>query len=203
MADEGQARAGTSDTQARIGEAAARLFRRDGYSGTGLKRIAAESAAPFGSIYHFFPGGKEELAEHAIRTSGVAYGQLVMSLLDGHPDPLESLLRAFEAAAADLEDADFADACPIAVVALEVASSNERLRLATADVFTGWVDAATDWFSRWVPDAITARRLAQSLIMLLEGGFLLSRALRDSEPLLAAGRSMVELTQIALAEPDS
>ncbi|WP_455410071.1 TetR/AcrR family transcriptional regulator [Streptomyces hiroshimensis] len=35
------------------------LFRRNGYSGTGLKRIAAEADAPFGSIYHFFPGGKQ------------------------------------------------------------------------------------------------------------------------------------------------
>jgi len=202
MAGVGQARPEGSDTRTRIGDTAASLFRRDGYSGTGLKRIAAESGAPFGSIYHFFPGGKEELAEHAIRTSGVAYGQLVMSLLDSITDPLESLQHAFEAAAADLEGTDYADACPIATVALEVASSNETLRLATADVFTSWVDAATGWFGRWVPEVATARRLAQSMIMLLEGGFLLSRTLRDREPLLTAGRSVVELTRVALAGPD-
>jgi len=196
-----QARPEGSDTRTRISDAAASLFRRDGYSGTGLKRIAADSGAPFGSIYHFFPGGKEELAEHAIRTSGVAYGQLVMSLLDSVADPLESLQHAFEAAAADLEGTDYADACPIATVALEVASSNETLRLATADVFIIWVDAATDWFGRWVAEVATARRLAQSMIMMLEGGFLLSRALRDREPLLTAGRSVVELTRVAFARP--
>jgi AcrR family transcriptional regulator len=201
MANVGQADSGPSDTRIRIREAASSLFRRGGYSGTSLKRIAAESAAPFGSIYHFFPGGKEELAEHAIRTSGVAYGQLVMSLLESVSDPLDALQHAFEVAAADLEDTDYADACPIAAVALEVASSNETLRIATADVFTGWVDASTAWFSRWIPDAATARRLAQTLIMLIEGAFLLSRALRDREPLLAAGRSMVTLTRTALAEP--
>lgn len=188
------------DTRSRIGEAAANLFRREGYAGTGLKRIAAESAAPFGSIYHFFPGGKEELAEHAIRTAGMAYGQLVSALLNSNTDPLVALQTAFEAAAADLEASDYADACPIATVALEVASSNEVLRIAAADVFTDWVDAATDWFDRFVGETATARRLAQSMIMLLEGAFLLSRTLRNREPMITAGRSIVELTTVALGE---
>jgi hypothetical protein len=39
------------------------------------------------------------------------------------------------------------------------------------------------------------------MIMLTESGFLLSRALRDGEPLLAGGRSMVEPTRIALPGP--
>jgi AcrR family transcriptional regulator len=189
-----------TDTRTRIVDAASTLFRRSGYAGTGLKRIAAESEATFGSIYHFFPHGKEELAEHAIRTSGAAYGQLVMALLAGESDPLEALRHAFEVAATDLQDTDYADACPIAAIALEVASSNETLRIATAEVFGNWVDASTAWFGRWIPDPATARRLAQSMIMLLEGAFLLSRAQRDCEPLLAAGRSVIELTRLALAD---
>ena len=165
----------TPDTRTRIIDAASILFRRGGYAGTGLKRIAADSGATFGSIYHFFPGGKEELAAHAIRTSGEAYGQLVMTLLHAVADPLDALQHAFQVAAADLEDADYADACPIAGIALEVASSNQTLRVATAEVFTGWVEASTDWFDRWIQDAPTARQLPQSMIMLLEGAFLLSR----------------------------
>src|SRR5260370_6224314 len=79
------------DTRTRIQEAAAVLFRRHGYSGTGLKRIAAESAAPFGSIYHFFPGGKEQLAEHTIRTSGPTYMQMGLAMLHIVSDPLHYL----------------------------------------------------------------------------------------------------------------
>src|SRR5260370_1791703 len=116
------------DTRTRIQEAAAVLFRRHGYSGTGLKRIAAESAAPFGSIYHFFPGGKEQLAEHTIRTSGPQYMQMVLALLDSVPDPLESLANAFPVAAADPAATDYAVACPIATLARGVASSKEPWR---------------------------------------------------------------------------
>jgi AcrR family transcriptional regulator len=90
------------DTRTRIREAAAMLFRRHGYSATGLKRIAAQSGAPFGSIYHFFPGGKQQLAEDTIRTSGPQYMQMVLALLDSLPDPLESLASAFQVAADDL-----------------------------------------------------------------------------------------------------
>jgi AcrR family transcriptional regulator len=186
------------DTRSRIRAAASALFRRDGYSATGLKRIAAESGAPFGSIYHFFPGGKEQLAEDAVRTSGPEYLRLILVLLDSVPDPLESLANAFRVAAEGLAATDYADACPIATLALEVASSNEPLRIATADVFDGWVSAGTGWFARWSADQDTARWLSHSLIMLLEGAFVLSRARRDPEPLLAAGRSMVALARTAL-----
>ncbi|MFI5829740.1 TetR/AcrR family transcriptional regulator [Streptomyces sp. NPDC051578] len=186
-------------TRARIQGAAAVLFRRLGYSATGLKRIAAEADAPFGSIYHFFPGGKQQLAEDMIRTSGTEYGRMVLALLDSVPDPAESLVRAFEAAADDLAAADYADACPIGTVALEVASSNEVLRIATAEVFEEWIGMATRWFGRWVADPRTAQSLAYSMVVMLEGAFMLSRAARDPEPLRVAGRSMATLLRTALS----
>ncbi|MFJ5806530.1 TetR/AcrR family transcriptional regulator [Streptomyces sp. NPDC093093] len=189
---------GESNTRARIQRAAAVLFRRHGYSATGLKRIAMEADAPFGSIYHFFPGGKQQLAEDMIRVSGTEYGRMVLALLDSVPDPMESLVRAFEAAADDLAAADYADACPIGTVALEVASSNEVLRVATAEIFEEWVGTATQWFGRWVTEPRTAQSLAYSMIMMLEGAFMLSRAARDPEPLRVAGRSMATLLRTAI-----
>ncbi|MFF3431772.1 TetR/AcrR family transcriptional regulator [Streptomyces sp. NPDC002602] len=189
---------GESNTRARIQRAATVLFRRHGYSATGLKRIAMEADAPFGSIYHFFPGGKQQLAEDMIRTSGTEYGRMVLALLDSVPDPMESLVRAFEAAADDLAAADYADACPIGTVALEVANSNEVLRIATAEVFEEWVGTATQWFGRWVTEPRTAQSLAYSMIMMLEGAFMLSRAARDPEPLRVAGRSMAALLRTAI-----
>lgn len=57
-------------TRERILQTGAELFRRQGFAGTGVKQIVAEASAPFGSIYHFFPGGKEQLGEEVIRSSG-------------------------------------------------------------------------------------------------------------------------------------
>ena len=50
-----------------IVNAAVALFRRRGYSGTGLSDIVELSGAPKGSLYHYFPNGKLSIAEAAVR----------------------------------------------------------------------------------------------------------------------------------------
>ena len=47
-----------TDTRERIVVASAELLRRQGYAATGVKQIVAAAQAPFGSIYHFFPGAR-------------------------------------------------------------------------------------------------------------------------------------------------
>src|SRR6202035_4402953 len=130
-----------NDTRDRIIGSTAALFQRHGYTGTGLKEISRQSGAPFGSLYHFFPGGKEELTAEALRWSGAGYQLIVEAVLENAPDLLTGLYDCFVGAADVLVATDFADACPIETVALEVASTNERLRLVTADIFDGWIDA--------------------------------------------------------------
>ncbi|SDT17268.1 TetR/AcrR family transcriptional regulator [Microlunatus soli] len=183
------------DTRSRIRAASAELFARHGYAGTGLKHVSSAARAPFGSIYHFFPGGKDDLAEDMIRTSGPQFMQLVLDTLAERDDPAAALDHAFGVAADNLVAGDYADGCPIATMALDVASSNERLRSAAAEVFADWLEHGTAWFAGFVDDPARARDLANTLIMITEGAFLLSRAGRDPEPLYAAGRSMVTLVR--------
>jgi AcrR family transcriptional regulator len=176
-----------ADTKARIVNATAELFRRQGYTGTGLKQIAAEAEAPFGSLYHFFPGGKEQLGDEVIRQAGQFYFQLFEAIADAAPDIVTATSDFFNGAAETLRVTDYADACPIATVALEVASTNDVLRQATADVFESWLEAAT---ARAVAAGIPRRRareLAISFLASLEGAFVLCRAMRSTEPLEVAG----------------
>jgi AcrR family transcriptional regulator len=185
-------------TKDRIIDSSAELFRRQGYTGTGVKQIAATASAPFGSLYHFFPGGKEQLGEEAIRSSGALYLQLFQTIALQAPDALTAVADFFSGAARTLRETDYADACPIATVALEVASTNEPLRRATADVFETWIDGASAYFAAAgiAPDA--ARALAFSMLSLLEGGFVFSRAMRSTEPLEAAGASAVAAVRAAM-----
>jgi AcrR family transcriptional regulator len=189
-----------NDTRERLVEAGAELFRRQGYVATGVKQIVGEASAPFGSLYHFFPGGKEQLGEEAVRRSGAAYGALVPLFFDAAPDVVSATQAFFEAAAATLEESGWADACPVATVALEVSSTSEPLRQACADVFEGWFDLAAARFRDAGIAPARARELAMSLIALLEGAFVLGRALRSTDPVLAAGRSAVAEVERALGE---
>src|SRR3954466_6413880 len=116
-----------SSTRDRIVGAGSELFRRQGYAGTGVKQIVAAASAPFGSLYHFFPGGKEELGAEVIRWSGRMYMQLFIDIALEVPDVVEAGRRFFPDAAKDVEASGYADACPIATVALEVSSTSEPL----------------------------------------------------------------------------
>src|SRR5882724_11274924 len=99
-------------TKERILDATAALFLRYGYTGTGLKAIVAAANAPFGSLYHHFPGGKQELGVEVIHRSGAMYGELVMSVFDAAPDIVSAVDDCFSGAAAVLVATDYADACP-------------------------------------------------------------------------------------------
>src|SRR4051795_3658908 len=175
-----------AQTKDRIVTTSAELFRRQGYAATGLKQIVAHAQAPFGSIYHFFPGGKEQLGAETIRWSGAMYGELLPAVFDPAPDVVSGVRAFFAGAAEHLVETDYADACPIATVALEVSSSSEPLREACADVFAEWIHFATRRFKLAGIDAERSRELALIMLSALEGAFVLCRALRTTEPLQAA-----------------
>jgi AcrR family transcriptional regulator len=186
------------NTKSRILDATAELFMRYGYTGTGLKQIVADANAPFGSLYHHFPGGKQELGVEVIHRSGAMYLELVGGVVDAAPDILSGVRDCFEGAAEVLRATDYADACPIETVALEVASTNEPLREATAQVFESWIVGAFARFQGTGIDEQTARELSITLIALLEGAFVLCRASRTTEALEAAGKAAVIVVETAL-----
>ena len=182
-----------TDTRQRIVEAAATAFMRQGYAGTGLKQLTVDSAAPFGSLYHFFPGGKVELAGETLRWAGAAYAERVAGVFAaGKGDIADRIVFAFEQAAGTLEETDYADACPIATVALEVASTNDDLREVTHEIFESWLAGAGAMFTAAGIPSRRARELAILFVAALEGGFLLSRAAKDTEPMLVLGRAVAD-----------
>jgi AcrR family transcriptional regulator len=192
-----------STTKDRIIDSSAGLFRRQGYTGTGVKQIVAAANAPFGSIYHFFPGGKEQLGVETIRSSGKLYIQLFATIAAQAPDVLTAVGDFFAGAADTLVETNYADACPIATVALEVASTSEPLREATAEVFESWIAGATEYFVAAGIPRKQARELAFSMLCLLEGAFVFCRAMRTVEPLQIAGATAVAAVKTALAASPS
>jgi AcrR family transcriptional regulator len=176
----------TPPTRDRLVFASAEFFRRQGYAATGLKQITAQAQAPFGSLYHHFPEGKEQLGEEVLRRGGAFFLALYEQIADAATDVASGVADFFDGAAATLSATDFADACPIATVAGETASTSERLRRAGADAFESWLGALGGRLEAEGVPAPRARELALSTVMLLEGAFLLSRSLRSTVPLHVA-----------------
>jgi AcrR family transcriptional regulator len=173
---------GMATTRDRLLDAGVDLFRREGYASTGVKRIAAQAGAQLGSLYHFFPGGKEQLGQEAIARAGQASLEILEGYFGREPDAAAALDAFLTATAQSLQASGFADACPITTIALEVAGTSERLRKAAATVFEQWASAVESHLTRSGIDTRTARELAVFLVVGVEGAFVVSRATHSVQP---------------------
>jgi TetR/AcrR family transcriptional regulator, lmrAB and yxaGH operons repressor len=180
-------------TRDRFIDTAARLIMRQGYHGTGLAQIVAESGAPKGSLYFHFPGGKEELAAASIVRAGDVFARQLNATLAASPDPADALQSLCTVLAGWMEISEFREGCPITNACLELTPSNTEVTAATHDIFSGWRRAweghltAAGWpENRAIP-------IAATIVTALEGAFILARAARSTEPFerVLAGLSLL------------
>jgi TetR/AcrR family transcriptional repressor of lmrAB and yxaGH operons len=184
-------------TRQRLVISAAELIRRQGYAATGIKAILSAADATYGSLYHFFPGGKAELGRAVVEEGATAYLALVQTYYRDDVDPVAATEQFFTDGVDLLESTAFADACPIATLAGEIADTHDELRDAAAAAFTSWIDALIVHHGA---DAAAADAAGVELFCLIEGAFLLCRTTRSAEPLRIAGRRAVAVVAESLAE---
>jgi len=179
--------------RAELVAATGQLLRRRGYSGTSVSDFLDAAGAANGSMYHHFPGGKEELASAAIRAAGENVEAALLSAFDATDDVVAATQRTIDGMIAALE-ADPRDGCPVAPSALDAAGVSEPLRLAAAGAFARWSGVFEQALAR-TRDADTAAAQARVLLSSIEGALLLDRtahgtehlkALRDAVPMLLA-----------------
>jgi TetR/AcrR family transcriptional repressor of lmrAB and yxaGH operons len=181
--------------------AAIGLFRRQGYAGTGLAEILSASGAPRGSLYHYFPDGKAEIAEVALRDVGGRLTGALQALAGASASPGEMVLRYGAALAASLEKSGFRDGCPVATIVLEAAPESARLTAAGREAFDGWTDVVAGVLERaWVAKA-RAAELADFTIAAMEGALLLARARQSTAPILAAAEELRRLFDAEVFAP--
>jgi TetR/AcrR family transcriptional regulator, lmrAB and yxaGH operons repressor len=107
-----------------------RLMEEQGYHGTGLNQIIKESGAPRGSLYYYFPAGKEELAAAAIAEQGRWMTGFTTERLAAEADPVVAIGGLLREMAAHIGASHFCAGAPLAAVTLETAGASERLRAA-------------------------------------------------------------------------
>jgi TetR/AcrR family transcriptional regulator, lmrAB and yxaGH operons repressor len=171
---------GTSARERMIRSAVA-LFRERGIEGTSFTDVLEHSGAPRGSIYYHFPGGKAQLAEEATRYSGelIAAG-LALSLAEKDP---HAAVRSFAATWREILDkSEFASGCAVAAATIE-GERTPAARDAAATAFERWQAVLAEAFTARGIDPERARGLATTTVAAIEGGILLARAQRSSEPL--------------------
>jgi len=172
-------------SRAALVDTAALLFRRQGYSATGVNQILEAADVKAGSLYHHFPNGKQELAAAVVDTVGGGIERRLRTFLDSGAPVAEIVEGWIELLAAGLAS-DHRDGCPIEPIATESVNASPQVRDASARVFEGWCLALADRLRAdgWPqPDA---KQTALAVIAVIEGGLILSRISGDSAALNAA-----------------
>ena len=169
-------------TKQRMLDSAALLLRERGAAGVTVDAVLAHSGAPRGSVYHHFPGGRNEMVLGAVRQAGDYITAVVdASAADGDVrQTVERLVNFWKRA---LTKTDYRAGCPVAAMAQDsrdiipeagevVRETFARLRLSLSEALS----------ANGFP-AGRAQRLATLVVSAIEGAIILCRAHRDLAPL--------------------
>lgn len=169
------------------------LFRRQGYASTGLQEILDRSGAPKGSLYHYFPDGKEQLGEAAVRMAGLAATETLEALAAKHTDPGAFFKAYLNMLAGWMKSSDFRSGCPIATTVLETVPQSAAITAAGEEVMDSWIAVGAGVCERAGVPRKEARTRAQFAIAAAQGALILSRLRRSTKPLDDVGRQLSQM----------
>ncbi|MFI6865767.1 TetR/AcrR family transcriptional regulator [Nocardia sp. NPDC050406] len=178
-----------SDSRRKLVAGAVDMIRRRGLNATSVRELAKHAHAPLGSTYHYFPGGKTQLATEAVTFAGDLTATLLARQLEKGPiDGLRAFLRAWRKI---VVDTDFRAGCPILAVAIEdLPEGEEAPRDAAAAAFTQWSTLLSASLRDHGANPSEADRTATLIVAAVEGSVAMCRAQRSVEPLDQIGEQL-------------
>jgi TetR/AcrR family transcriptional repressor of lmrAB and yxaGH operons len=177
-------------TRDQIIQATCDLIENQGYHATGLNEIVRESGAPKGSIYYYFPDGKEGITAEAVLFAGKTVAERIRSHLDEKSDATEAIPSFLETIAHFVEISGFCSGGPLTIVAAETATTSEKLNLACREAY----DLMREAFevklrsSSFTPERSAS--LAWMITSAAEGAIILSRTYHSGDPLRTAAKEL-------------
>jgi TetR/AcrR family transcriptional repressor of lmrAB and yxaGH operons len=177
-----------TESREKILTAAAMLFQIKGFNATGLNEILSESGSPKGSLYYYFPNGKEELALEAIQLSSKSIQKRLNASLNKYASPIEAIQFTIKNIAEDMEKANKLKDISISLIALETYFSSEPLREACKEVF----EILENMYSKKLIESGIPKKIALELGMLIqvmiEGAITVSLTQRNVTALLVVSK---------------
>jgi TetR/AcrR family transcriptional repressor of lmrAB and yxaGH operons len=169
------------------------LMEAQGFHATGLSEIIKASGAPRGSLYYYFPDGKEGLAAEAIRRTGEALAERISANLALSPHAGLGLAAFAGQIALAVERSGFKAGGPLTAVAMETATTSERLNQACREAYARLQGAFAAHLGAagYPPDR--ADELAEFITAAIEGGIILCRTYHSGDPLRRVGAQLERL----------
>ncbi|HCX48740.1 MAG TPA: TetR/AcrR family transcriptional regulator [Bacillus sp. (in: Bacteria)] len=182
-------------TKDKIIKTASRLFQIQGYHATGLNQIINESGAPKGSLYYHFPDGKEQLALESLQVTANFVLEQIVEGLQKSSDPVIAIQNLINDMAERFEKEGCKGGVPVASIALETSLISEQLRNACQSAYISFQEAFTQKLISSGLEEKRAIELGIAINSMLEGAFLLSFTMGDSQPLRMVAKQIPVLLE--------
>jgi TetR/AcrR family transcriptional regulator, lmrAB and yxaGH operons repressor len=173
--------------------AAMSLFQREGYAAASWRRLVQESGAPWGSAYHYFPNGKEQLGVAAIECAARNFAALVARCFPEGGRAADGIHKLFAGTGAQLAKSGFMAGCPISTVALETVPQSRALSQACKEAFELWQQTLADGLKRGGVAPESADALALTTLAAFEGALIQARVAQSHEPLAQCALTIAHL----------
>ncbi|HEY0235071.1 MAG TPA: TetR/AcrR family transcriptional regulator [Afipia sp.] len=164
----------------------AEVFRAHGYEGTTLALLTQATGLGKGSLYHFFPGGKEQMASEVLAEIDTWFEVNVFAPLLKNSDPKRAIADMLVSVETYFRAGK--RVCLIGVVAL--GASRDFFAEQVHSYFRRWDDALASALRRAGETPASARRKSQDALLVIQGALVLARALDDSK---VFSRAMADL----------
>ena len=169
------------------------LLEKQGYHGTGLNEIVKKSGAPKGSLYYYFPAGKEQITAEAVLQSGHVTAERIRTGLAIHPHAAEAIYSLILLIAENVERSGFAAGGPLTAVAMETATTSERINLACREAYGLLQTAFEEKLLESGYSISRAKELGTFITASIEGGIILSRVSHTADPLRLVAKQLTSL----------
>jgi AcrR family transcriptional regulator len=181
-------------------DSAVALLRERGAAGVTVESVLAHSGAPRGSVYHHFPGGRNELILAAARRAGDHIVAMIdESVADNDPYPaLDRFVQFWKHA---LTTTDYLAGCPIVALTVDSHQDTPEAAELVRDIFTRWHLSLQNLLAAHGFAAARARRLATLVVSAIEGAVILCRAHRNAGPLDDVLTEITSLLESAVGAP--
>lgn len=176
--------------QGALVKAAADLFRKQGYAATGTKAILERSGAPRGSLYYYFPEGKEAIGAAAVEAAGKMLSNTIKEIAAKTTSTAEFVETYAEMLGSWMEKSDFRDGNPITTITLETVPQSE---LITAEVRKSqeiWCGLISDMLEQdgWPKER--QQSTAYLILAALDGALVTARVQESKTPILSAANEI-------------
>lgn len=175
----------------------AEIFREHGFAGASLSEITRRTGLGKGSLYHFFPGGKDEMGQAVLDDVAHWFELNVFQPLRDSEDPAAGIDHMFKATVRFFNSGR--RICLVGSFALD--DTRDRFASAIHGYFAAWVVALEAALERSGFDSKRAKEVAEDVVAGIQGALVFARSQDDPRLFTRALKRLQQQTEPAGGRP--